>query len=603
MNRLVILLVAIPVAAQTNPPKGSISGTVLDGLSGSPLAAADIYVKPGNKSVTTDDKGHYEIKDLDSATYHLSVYTKSRAHGAKEVHLATGQDLTVDFRIAPKASISGRVVDENGEPKPGITLLLVAREYRLGTLRYVFAESAETDDRGRYTISNIEPGSGYLLEAARRMQRFSPVSDAPADPKLRRKTTIPTWYPDSDSMDAAQVMVLQPGEHREGIDIALKKSVSYCIDGILATDKGPGPLNFSIEEREPSSGQSGDGAFFMSPPYSEAGADGRIRVCDLHPGVYRLTAFDSGDNGPTFFGETEVPVGDKDVHGVKAFGRGRISVSGELVWDGKPPDQSLPDQSSPAKVHIWLQPMTRAPFSGELSSTNNLPPQPVPAQFKLPDLLTDDYSVRVLNIPAGAYLKDIVYGGQSALREPMHVGKTMGSDLRVVLAHDGGVIKVKVADKDSNPVPDCKVVLLPESASTESEVADSMLQGQSDQFGVYTSSSLAPGKYFVLATNASVDRTPESIGKLMRARIHAHETELPAERIHRRDDYANGSELTLRARRHIRRMSHLVEVRRSHRASYRVHVVRPWTTRIPQRNGANPRELGSAVKSFLPERL
>jgi hypothetical protein len=54
-----------------------------------------------------------------------------------------------------------------------------------------------------------------------------------------------------------------------------------------------------------------------------------------------------------------------------------------------------------------------------------------------------------------------------------------------------------------------------------------MLQGQSDQFGVYTSGSLAPGKYFVLATNASVDRTPESSGKLMRAQIHAQETELP----------------------------------------------------------------------------
>ncbi|MDQ2774471.1 MAG: carboxypeptidase-like regulatory domain-containing protein, partial [Acidobacteriota bacterium] len=278
---------------------------------------------------------------------------------------------------------------------------------------------------------------------------------------------------------------------------------------------------FSLEEREPSSGASGDGAMFVSPPQGMAGPDGRIRLCDLHSGVYRLTAFEISNNGPSFFGENEVPVGDKDVHAVKVVGRPRVSVSGELVWDGK-----IPDQPAAAKVRIMLQPMTRAPFRGELASTNYLPPSPVPGQFTIPGLLADDYSVTVMNIPAGAYLKDIIYGGRSALHEPMRVGKTMGSDLRIVLAQDGGVMNVKVADKDSNPVPDCRIVLLPENASTEAEVADSLLQGQTDQNGGYSSGSIAPGKYYVLATNGSIDRTPETIAKLMQMRTHMQEADL-----------------------------------------------------------------------------
>ncbi len=517
------LVSSITMAAQNAALKGSISGSVLEAGSGSPIAAADVYVSPGGKSAQTDAKGNYEVRDLAAGAYKLSVYSDrgQGPHGTKSVRLTEGQDLTVDFRLTPKASISGRVLDENGEAVPGVRVALVAREYRLGTMRHVYARISETDDRGQYELKGIEPGLSYLVEAKKETLKLSSISDAPIDPALRKKTTQPTWYPDSDSLDAAQVLVLQPGEHREGMDIRLKRSVSYCLDGVLGANHGPAPLNFSIAELEPTYGFSGDQGLFAVSPYGAAGPDGRIRLCNLHTGVYRITAYDGANAGPTFFGEMEVPVGDKDVHGVKVFGRGHISIAGELVWDGKPPDQLIA-----AKIHIMIEPMTRAPFSGELSQLFNLPPLPVPGQFTLPSMLVDDYSVNVTGVPSGVYVKDIVYGGQSALHKPMQVGKTMGSDLRIVFAHDGGVISVTVADKDNNSVPDCKVLLLPETAATEAEVADWMLQGQTDQYGQYKSSSIAPGKYYLLATNSSVDRTPETLTKLLRSRTRAQEAEL-----------------------------------------------------------------------------
>jgi hypothetical protein len=413
-------------------------------------------------------------------------------------------------------------VDENGEPIPGANVYLIAREYRLGALRYVYGGNSETDDRGQYQLNNVPAGPGYLVEATKRNRKLDSTANAPADPKLRKKVLVPAWYPDSDSLDGAQVVVLQPGEHREGMDFRLPRAVSYCIDGVLATDNGPGPLNFSIEEQEPTSGESGDGGRFVGPPSGTAAPDGRFRVCDLHSGVYRLIAYNRLSQGPTFFGETEVPIGDKDVHGLRAFGRAHGSVSVQSSWDGKPPDQS-----TPAAVHLWIRPMTRAFFMTEISATSNLPPLPVPGQFTLRGLLCDDYAITVMNIPQGAYLKEVLYSGRSALHEPMHVGKTAGSDLSLVLAHDGGVISVKVTDKDNNPMPDFKVVLLPASASTDAGLADSMLQGQTDQYGAYSSGTIAPGKYYVLATNDSVDRTPETIAKLLLARTNANQTELP----------------------------------------------------------------------------
>ena len=102
----------------------------------------------------------------------------------------------------------------------------------------------------------------------------------------------------------------------------------------------------------------------------------------------------------------------------------------------------------------------------------------------------------------------------------------MGSSLRIVLARDGGTVTVKIANKDGQPVPDCGVVLLPETANSEAALADGMITGQTDQNGTYTSSLIAPGKYFLLAEVNVPDRSPETIGRLLLARTHAQTAEL-----------------------------------------------------------------------------
>jgi len=524
IHKFPLLLLACTLLGQTPPPKGSISGAVLDAVSGSALSGADIYMSPGGKSAKTDEKGNYEFKDLDSGSYKLSVYFNhgQGAHGTKMAQLASGQSLTLDFRLTPKADISGRVTDDNGEPVPGANVFLIAREYRLGELRYVYAGLSSTDDRGQYHLKNVETGTGYLIEAVKQDRNVKSISDAPADPKLRKKAMVPTFYPNSESIAAAQVMVLQPGEKRDGTDITLRRSASYCLDGVLATERGPAPLRFSIEQSEPSSGASGDGAMYMSPPSGAAGPDGHIRICDLHPGTYRLDVYDGLNQGTAFFGETEVAVGDKDVHKVSVLGRPKISVRGEVALDGKPPDQPVA-----AKMRLTLEPMTRAFFGSELDATYP-PPLAVPGEFTLQGLLADDYLTKTSSIPDGTYVKDVLFGGQSALHEPIHAGKTMGTDLRILLGTDGGKISLKVQDKDGNPIPDCTTVLFPETANTEATLADSMLPGQTDQYGTYTSATIAPGTYYVLAASDAVNRTPESIAKLMRARTQAQKVDLKA---------------------------------------------------------------------------
>jgi hypothetical protein len=70
------------------------------------------------------------------------------------------------------------------------------------------------------------------------------------------------------------------------------------------------------------------------------------------------------------------------------------------------------------------------------------------------------------------------------------------------------------------------VLLFPANAASEADLAASMQSGATDQNGTWTSAALPPGKYFALAGPAAVDKSPESIGKLWRARTRAQEIEL-----------------------------------------------------------------------------
>jgi hypothetical protein len=510
-------------APQTTPVKGSISGVVKDAGTGTPMPDIQVSGSPGELEVTTDEHGRYALRGLASGKYRIAVNGPGRGPSVvKIVTLIAGEQLaSVDFQLRTSGEISGKILDENKEPLPAISVFLIAREYSLGALRYVFAGRARTDDRGEYRLL-VESGRGYLVQAQKLEQKLEPISAVPSDPKLRRTVPVPVYYPDSPSIDGAQVIVLRAGEHRQGMDIRMPRASSYCVEGVLEAEGRPAALYFQIENQRPTSGRSGNGGFWIMAPHGMSGSDGKIRICDLHPGDYQITAaeFSTVDESVPFFGTSPVTISDRDVHDVKIGARARLSVPGEVVWYGAAPDQ--PVQS---KVSLYVHPLTRAPWGHEsLDATSS-----IPGQFFFPRLLLDDYELRVYGVPQNAYLKDITYGGISALHEPLRVGSALGNaTLRVLIARDGGFVSAKVADKDGNPVPDSYVVIIPDSATSEPKLAAAMVSGQTDQNGIYSSNMLPPGKYYTLAKTTQTDFTPESIGKVWRARSHAQEVEIAA---------------------------------------------------------------------------
>ena len=503
--------------------KGSISGVVKDASTGQPLANVEVRVNSVDQKATTDSDGHFSLSSIPSGAVRLSLSGPTRGQfTSKNLTLPPGQDLdSLEVMIEAIGTISGKILDEDGEPLAAVEVFGVVKEFYLGRVQYRFGSATRTNDKGEYTLASLRAGRSYLIWAAKRNRNFRPVSDIPANPKLRRRITSPTFYPSSEVIEAAQPVTVPAGGHLESMDIHVRKSQSFCIEGVLDTESKPDALQFFLEETKPSSGVSSQGGMFSPPPGGRTGPDGKVRLCDVRPGEYKITAFQwpAEPNVPLpFYGTSLITVVDKDVSKIVVTAQPKVTVPGEIVWDGESPDQPVDKP-----LIVGLQPIHRANMGREqLSATAALP-----GEFSLPDLLVDEYQVRVLRLPAGFYVKEMTYGASSILHAPLQLGQGgINPKLRVVIARDGATLQSQVVDKDGAPVADATVVLLPYEVASEAHLAAGMLWGETDQRGAYTFAGLPPGKYRVLAANARVDEGSDRVTRLWIARDNFQKVEI-----------------------------------------------------------------------------
>src|SRR5688572_27322313 len=174
----------------------SIRGRVVNATTGTPVRRATVsaaYVNENGRSEgarngQTDDNGAFEFRGLAAGRWTLraskSGYIEQQ-FGQRSAFATTdpivldeGQQFVADFRLSRGGAITGRVVDEFGDPLAGanVTALRVQstaqgiRTTRTGT-------SVPSDDNGAYRIYNLPPGQYYVSlndPSAARMIVISP---------------------------------------------------------------------------------------------------------------------------------------------------------------------------------------------------------------------------------------------------------------------------------------------------------------------------------------------------------------------------------------------------------------------------------------------
>ncbi len=509
-----VLAVACGMAQE--PPaaarKASISGVVRYAGSTTPVALATVSAG-GAEPAITDNRGRYTISDLPPGRYQLEVM-KDGSRTLSRMVVLGGFDLSaVDINFRFNGTISGRVLDDNREPVADAMVSVVTRMYSLGELQSRRIAWASTNARGVYRIPNIVTGEPVYLLATKFAERVAGISTAPEEFEKRARVAAETYYPNSLVPAGAQALTLRPGQVLGQVDIRMVKAPGYCAEGrMMAAGTAASPLEFRIVRIEAVFSRT-DG--FGST--GTAGAEGQFRICDLTPGEYKLTT-----QGPATarradftFGQTPFQVMDQDVRRLQVVTPPLLSLAGEVTWDGS--DTPVPGS---APITIRTVPVDRSAISLEGWNEMQGVPATVPGGFRFPEMLMGDYEVAVLGLPTGQYVKDVTYGGVSVLRQKLRLGSApLNSRLGIVVGRDGAVIAAQVNDGDGRPVIDAYVYALPAAAETEAALSDMMATGQTDRFGQFTTDTLPPGKYYVLAHRGGVGVSAFGTGRLWAARI------------------------------------------------------------------------------------
>lgn len=246
-----LLLLAVLAAAQEAPaPKCTISGTVVDSVSGQPLNKVDIEVEGVRGSTpftTTDANGGFTLVDLPSGQYRLKGYrngyleTYYGARGAgTPIRLDPGQKIEgLQFKLRPFGVIAGTVRDQDGEPLARAQITLHRLQFDNGRRRVERINEIwiRTDDQGQYRVTGLLPGRYYVRAEPDHMtalsgEDHSPNSDHP------KEILIPALYPGVADPGAARPVELAAGARVTGIDITLPRSTTQRVTAHVSVGAG-----------------------------------------------------------------------------------------------------------------------------------------------------------------------------------------------------------------------------------------------------------------------------------------------------------------------------------------------------------------------------
>jgi protocatechuate 3,4-dioxygenase beta subunit len=349
------------------PVKGSgtIRGRVTrtDGL---PLAHASVTTSAprtvqgrttlGGVAVQTDEDGVYEFTELPAGKYRVNAaklgYTNT-AYGQRpdeestvfnsvlgnqsvgsEIELADGQTKTrVDITLPRYSTVTGRVIDDYGDPVEGVTVNLSQIKFQAGRRRLAGIQGVvgrSTDDLGRYRLYGVQPGS-YIINAA-------PGQVVPNQPPSDLSGYAPTYFPGTTNAAEAQRVPVARSLDVTGLDFVLAPTPTATISGKKLGSDGQ-PLGGSLMLME----SQRSGAIVTPAAGARTYDDGRFEFPNVAPGDYVIQADRGKQNGNREgdFVFQFVTVNGNDVPDLLLQATPGSTISGRVVFDGDAPPPRL----------------------------------------------------------------------------------------------------------------------------------------------------------------------------------------------------------------------------------------------------------------------
>jgi Carboxypeptidase regulatory-like domain len=492
-----------PVASQSsgsgNDLSCTIAGTVLSANTGEPLKKAHVVLRRrGDESnehpliATTDATGHFSIEKIPAGRYDLRIdhanygdtqYGQDQPDKPGAIlNLAPGQKITdLLFRLHRTAVITGRVLDEDGDPVRDASVTAVAHTTVRGKIRFQSSASENTNDLGVYRISDLAPGHYTILADPPRMPPWrEPVEQA---------AYLSTYYPGTTDSARASTLEVKSGDEITGIDFVFAPKLptrAYKVHGRVINSLTDDPDAYVIVTLLPRRNQDWD----FGSDQKQTTADrktGAFEVKDVVPGEYLVAAMSFG-SGRRHIATQSVDVIASDVDGVSlALTRG-IDITVRVTLEGK--------SATSADMSVSLNPSANEAFIN-FSERRRAVEQP-DGSFVLREVGDGSYSLDIYSKCQECYLKSASANGLDLLERGVQVSSGEApSPITLVYSSNSGTLTGAVTNKDDLPAPGALVVLVPDSHPQPKP--ERYKTSTTDQYGRFEIRGVPPGHYHAFA--------------------------------------------------------------------------------------------------------
>jgi hypothetical protein len=515
MNLLAIAFLALFAQQSTST---SVQGTVVQLGTSQPVARATVELKGESErnsyTLLTGTDGKFEFRNLAAGQYQLKVFRVSYIDSRQRSLSITAGQSVKDMRIGivQLGAISGRVYDSNGDPLTNVAVRALKYSYLYARKTLTPAAAVQTDDRGEYRLFWLTPGQYYvgavpegsLHDDGHQMSFFVggqfiridtmgiPHTDRPPGKKTD-EVYAPVFYPGTSDAQGAAAIDVHPGTDFGGVDFSLKRVPLRTVRGIVVDGTTGQAATRASRGTTPQVMLVPRGPSINGTIPSATTSDGTFEIKAVLPGSYFLIATyrnNTGQGSTTVMsGRVPVEVGNSDVGGVSVTLSPATELSGQVIVDGVRDD---PDVRHPV---VSLQNDLTGTATGNLSqffadfSDNRA--------FVIHSLIDGEYRVSLTDLPAGAYLKSIRFGGGDAVSEGFHVDAGSNERLEIVLGVNPGTVDGVVVSKSGDVVGNAAVTLVPDAAHRQR--TDLYRNAVTDEFGRFHLQNVAPGSYLAFA--------------------------------------------------------------------------------------------------------
>lgn len=497
------LLGALALIAQSSPATAAqpaagsavIRGQITDEDTGAPIPRALVTARildPSNvvRQTVADHDGRFEFAKLPAGRYavsatagdhratHIRASFRDRAvpAGAPPFVLLQPAEIRPDANIAlPRSlAISGRVVDDLGDPIAGIDVAVSALR---GTQSPAFGGRRPTDDRGVFRVFGLTAGR-YVVCA-----RVEFVSSTRAAVASRTERFVTTCHPSSLKESEAQEVSLSLSD-ADGIEIRMRRSRAFTISGTIVDPAGAVVESPSVNLMHYRGGGSSS--------IGTAATGGHFVFSGLTPGDYGVHATIGAANGrDEQQGYVSVAIDADDVEGLLVVLKPAATVSGRVTFEDVSPATRdgapmLVSANSHPRISYGHAPPARVDTDGTFTLNS----------------LFGTLRLDVQGVPRGWVVKAVRYKGVDITERPAEFATDPRHEVEIVLTSRVAVVTGSVTDDSGKPAS-ASVILLPADPRRWTAAFPSQYpRASTSRDGRFALPGVAAGDYLILATDS-----------------------------------------------------------------------------------------------------